>query len=94
MNPTRVAHDMAELTALRGAVKQAAEYQPGKVTVRVDFAQPIASYSVKMALYAAAGEVVKNVLPTAEMRLRIEEVLKAKIATIEARYPAGVVDGG
>ena len=93
MKPAAAIRDLEELHLLRRALTKAEEYQQGKITVAINFNQPVRSPAVSAKLNETAARVIKDALNTAQMREGITAILSARIAVLEAKY-SGLVDGG
>ena len=87
----RIIKDVSELRTLRKALARAGEYQTGNMSVAISFSNPERDNKVTQALNETVVWVIKNTLPTNEMRTRILARLNARVAAIEAKYP-GLVD--
>jgi hypothetical protein len=95
MTPAKTIALLNELRVLRRAAAKVQEYQPGKVRAAIDFQNRAdRHHPTRLVINETATAVIREVLTTDEMRTRMAARIAARIAAIEAKLPAGVVDGG
>lgn len=94
MRAEKIVKDLRELQLLQAALTRVADYQPGKVRVRVDFAQDqIKSAAVRRVIDETATEVIKTLATTDQMRAKMTQKISARIEKIEQRHAAALAGG-